>query len=251
MSLAANHPYTLQLPDFSGPLDLLLRLIEKEELEITAISLAVVADQYLTYVRNLDQPDPLTVAEFLTIAAQLVLIKSRALLPRREPPLPPEEDTAEYLARQLREYQRFKHAAHQLRTWEHEGRRMWERVSLPPQPSLPVASLAPQTVSALVHALQRRLALMDRAVEAVAVPRPKTITIDEMVERITERLSDQAFCSFEDLLALTTTRAEVIVALWSVLELFKRQIISLDQETMFTSISLGRGERFGEPYTSA
>src|SRR5215207_1012312 len=135
MPLATAHPYTLQLPDFAGPLDLLLRLIEKDELQITTISLAAVADQYLAYVRDLADPDPLTVAEFLAIAAQLLLIKSRALLPRPDPPVAiPDEDSGEQLARQLKEYQRFKQAAAQLRAWENEGRRTWERLTPPPQP---------------------------------------------------------------------------------------------------------------------
>lgn len=76
MALTPSPPYTLHLPNFAGPLDVLLRLIEKEEREITTISLALVADQYLAYVCELAEPDPLTVADFLALAAQLLLIKS-------------------------------------------------------------------------------------------------------------------------------------------------------------------------------
>src|SRR5437867_13381537 len=112
--------YTIQLPAFEGPLDLLLRLIEREELDITTIALAKVANEYLTHVRGLDDPDPAALSAFLVIAARLLLIKSRALLPRAVAPRGPEEpiDEGEELARQLREYRRYKQAAALLRTWD-------------------------------------------------------------------------------------------------------------------------------------
>ncbi len=250
MPLATAHPYTLQLPDFAGPLDLLLRLIEKDELEITTISLAAVADQYLAYVRNLADPDPLTVAEFLAIAAQLLLIKSRALLPRPEPPVVvADADSGEQLARQLRDYQRFKLAATQLREWESEGRRTWERLTPPPQPAVAPPTLPPHNVASLVSALSRRLQLLTVVPEPVVnLPTPKVMTIAEVAERLHQRLLGHAFISFEDVLNLATSRAEVIVTLWTVLELFKRQIISLEQPALFDPIGIGRGERFGEPW---
>ena len=250
MPLATAHPYTLLLPDFAGPLDLLLRLIEKDELQITTISLAAVADQYLAYVRDLVDPDPLTVAEFLAIAAQLLLIKSRALLPRPEPPVVvAAEDSGEQLARQLREYQQFKQAAAQLRAWENEGRRTWERLAPPPQPAVAPPALPPHNAASLVQALQRRLRLLtNEAQPAVNLPAPKVITIAEVAELLHGRLLGQAFISFEDILNIATTRAEVIVTLWTVLELFKRRIINVEQATLFDTISIGRGERFGEPW---
>ena len=127
MPLAVAPPYTLQLPDWAGPLDVLLRLIEKAELEITTISLAQVAEQYLAHVRALPDPAPLTVAEFLALAAQLLLLKSRALL---------------------------------LRQWEAEGRRTWELLAPPPMPNIAPPALLPHEVSGLVKALERRLRLL-------------------------------------------------------------------------------------------
>src|SRR5512137_2055525 len=103
-------PYQVRLPAFEGPLDLLLQLIEREKLDISSISLAQVADQFLAYVREMDQIAADTLADFLVVASRLVWIKSHLLLPQ---PLQPgddeqEEDPAEALARQLREYKRFK-----------------------------------------------------------------------------------------------------------------------------------------------
>src|SRR5438094_1219144 len=127
MIFQENLDYTIQLPVFEGPLDLLLRLIEREELDITAIALAQVADQYLAHVRALEAPDPAALSAFLVIAAKLLVIKSRALLPRPVAARGPDEapDEGEDLARQLRQYQRYKQAAALLRAWGDQGRRSY------------------------------------------------------------------------------------------------------------------------------
>ena len=126
--------YTITLPTFEGPLDLLLRLIERAELDITTIALAHVADQYLIHVRAMDEPDARALAEFVSLAARLLLIKSRALLPRPAAEIrggAAEDDAdAEALARQLREYQRYKQLAAVLRGWQDEERRTFLRLSL-------------------------------------------------------------------------------------------------------------------------
>ena len=99
-------PYLIDLPVYSGPLDLLLHLIERQELDITAISLAAVADQYLEQIERLKKNRLDQLMEFLVVAAKLLVIKSRALLPQAPPELTTEdeeEDPAEALARQLRE----------------------------------------------------------------------------------------------------------------------------------------------------
>jgi segregation and condensation protein A len=135
--LLTDTTYTVQIEGFEGPLDLLLRLIEREELDITTLALARVADAYLAYVRAMPAPDPADLSAFLLIAARLLLIKSRALLPRQPPPAPPDSsiDDAEQLVRQLREYQRYKQVAAVLRLWETEGRRSYARLAPPPLPA--------------------------------------------------------------------------------------------------------------------
>ena len=101
--------YKISTEVYSGPLDLLLQLIEKAELDITRLALAQVTDQYLEYMHNLEEQDAAEVSAFLVIAAKLVQIKSSALLPRSPvPSLEPEEDPGEMLARQLIIYKRFK-----------------------------------------------------------------------------------------------------------------------------------------------
>jgi segregation and condensation protein A len=244
MLLQESLDYTVQLPAFEGPLDLLLRLIEREELDITTIALAQVADEYLAQVRAMPTPDPAALSAFLVIAARLLLIKSRALLPRPAVSRGPDEpiDEGEELARQLREYQRYKQAAALLRTWDEQGRRAYTRVTAPP-PALP-QSKAPLdvTLSEMIAAVQRRMQLLLPLEDAATpLPAPKVITVPEMAERIRERLRRQAWFSFEDVLSLASQRVEIVVALWAVLELLKRRSIVVEQEQLFGPILIGRG----------
>lgn len=240
--------YTFQLPAFEGPLDLLLRLIEREELDITTIALAHVADQYLAHVRALDAPDPDALSAFLVIAARLLLIKSRALLPRPPAPRGSDEppDEGEELARQLREYQRYKQAAALLRAWDAQGRRSYARAAPPPTPALPRPEKLDVTLGEMIAAVQRRMQLLlPLDPPEVPLPAPKLITVAEMAARITGRLQAQTWFSFEDLLSLAVRRVEVIVALWSVLELLKRRAIVVEQAALFGPIMIGRGPNLG------
>src|SRR6266511_6280116 len=192
MILQEELDYTFQLPSFEGPLDLLLRLIEREELDITEIALAQVADQYLAHVRAMEAPDPGALSSFLVMAARLLLIKSRALLPRppaqRGPDDPPDE--AAELARQLREYQRYKQAAALLRAWEEGGRRSYMRVAPPVVPAQPRDSKLDVTLSDMLAAVPRRPQLpATMAPPELPPPAPNVVTVPEMAERIRERLA--------------------------------------------------------------
>ena len=116
--------FQLALPIFEGPLDLLLHLIEREELDVTNIALLAVTDQYMQYLHSGEHINLAAMADFIQIGAKLLLLKSRALLPRPAPGDPPvveEEDPSEDLARQLIEYKLFKEAAGQLRAIETAG----------------------------------------------------------------------------------------------------------------------------------
>jgi len=234
--------YTIQIDGFEGPLDLLLRLIERQELDITNIALASVADAYLSTVRALKSPDPAALSAFLVIAAKLLLIKSRALLPRPlTPALADQPDEAAQLIRQLQEYQRYKQAASLLRTWEEQGRRSYTRIAAPPVPA-PTDDRLDVKVVDLIAAVQRRMQLMlPLELPTIPMPAPKLITVAQVAERIRERLRGQAWFSFEDLLLLTVQRIEVIVTLWAVLEMLKRQAIVVEQHELFGPIQIGRG----------
>ena len=128
--------FQLALPIFEGPLDLLLHLIEREELDITNIALVQVADQYMEYIRASEQLNLDALADFIYIGARLLLLKSRALLPRpktEEELLSEYEDPTDDLARQLREYKLFREAAGQLREIEQAGLHSYPRIAPPPE----------------------------------------------------------------------------------------------------------------------
>src|SRR5579859_4790618 len=192
--------YTVQLPAFEGPLDLLLRLIEREELDITAIALAQVADAYLAHVRALDQPDPAALSAFLVIAAKLVLIKSRALLPRPAAQRTSDEalDTADDLVRQLHEYKRYKQAAGFLRQWQDQGYRSYTRQSAPPLPAFEQPVRLDVSLGDMIAAVQRRMQLLlPLNAPDVPLPKPKVITVPEMAIRVRSALERQAWIDFE------------------------------------------------------
>jgi segregation and condensation protein A len=236
--------YTISLPAFSGPLDLLLKLIEREELDITTIALAEVAEQYLAHVRSLEAPEPQALAEFVSLAARLLLIKSRALLPR--PPTASrsavvEDPDAEALAQQLREYRRYKQVAALLRVWQEQDRRTFLRLA----PLELELDLAPPPVThslnELIGALQRRLQLRLPFDEATVISLSPRLTVEQVVARVHERLEHQAWFSFDDLFGALVSREDVIVTFWAVLELLKRRTISIEQDQLFGRISIGRG----------
>ncbi|ABU60369.1 segregation and condensation protein A [Roseiflexus castenholzii] len=235
--------YTVTLPIFEGPLDLLLRLIEREELDVTGVALAHVADQYLAHVRTMDAPDPASLSAFLVVAARLMLLKSRALLPRpsiisdQEP-----DDEGESLVRQLQEYQRFRRLAALLR--RSEGQRMYPRLAMPPAPR---PARLDHTIADLIAAMQRRMQLMlPLDPPPMTLPAPKMVTVGEMIDRIRSYLQERPWVAFEEMIALAAHRVEIVVAFWAVLELWKRHVVVVEQAGLFGVIVIRRGVLFGK-----
>jgi segregation and condensation protein A len=181
------------------------------------------------------------------IAARLLLIKSRALLPR--PPAPSADgqpDDAEQLVRQLQEYQRYKQAAALLRAIDDRGLRSYTRIA---PPALPVREPSNErlevSLDQLIAAVQQRIQLMlPLEPEAIPLPTRKILTVAQVGQRIRERLQQQEWFSFEDLLSLSLQRVEVIVTLWAVLEMLKRHAIVVEQPELFGQILIGRGSAF-------
>jgi segregation and condensation protein A len=229
--------YTIELPAFSGPLDLLLALIERQELDITAISLAKVTAQYLAQIELLKQDRVDELIDFLVIGARLVLIKSRALLPQ-DPVVGEdldEEDPAEALIRQLHRYRRFKQAANWLGEREKMGLRTYLRVAPPPklQGRLDMSEVSTAELLEAVRAALLRAASLE---ESVSVARPRTITIADQIRHLRYRTRDGARVSFETLLSDKATRLEISVTLLAVLELIKRREVYAVQDEMFGPI---------------
>lgn len=236
MSVSAPH-YTIDLPAFSGPLDLLLALIDRQELDITAISLAKVTAQYLEQIERLKQDRVEELIDFLVVGARLVLIKSRALLPQE--PLGgeegEEEDPAEALIRQLTRYRRFKQAAGWLGEREKQGLRTYLRVAPPPklQGRLDMSDIS---TAELLEAVREALLRAANLEESVSVARPRTITIADQIRHLRLRTQAGSSVPFESLLSEKATRLEISVTLLAVLELIKRREIYAVQDELFGPI---------------
>lgn len=230
--------YRVALDVYEGPLDLLLRLIERQELDITRVSLALVTDQYLEYIARLVEVKSDDLADFLVVAAKLLVIKSKSLLPPPAVVEPEaEEDIGEQLARQLAEYRRFKQAAGNLRLLEQRGWRTYVRLAATPklQPQITPGSLAPaQLVSALMQALaeQPMLESVDTVVQ------PVHVHITDCIRTIRELLAQHDRLAFSQALTCAHSRLEVIVLFLAVLELVKQQHILVEQDELYGEIYL-------------
>jgi segregation and condensation protein A len=241
--------YTISLPTFEGPLDVLLRLIERAELDITTISLAHVADQYLEHVRTLDIPDTRALADFVALASRLLLIKSHALLPRSATAQARKgaaaEKDARALVQQLREYQRYKKAARLFKRWQDEGRQTFPHTAplrVVVQPHFPPLQ---HTVADLERAMrQRKRPAAAQAAPAATLTLVRRLSVGEVVTRVDSHLTARPSIPLDALLSQTSTRQEIVVTFWAVLELLKQRRILAVQAALFGPITIERGAKF-------
>ena len=220
----------VQLEIFEGPLDLLLHLIKKNEVSITDIPIATITEQYLATLEVMQTFNLDVAGEFLVMAATLIHIKSRMLLPMADDEDDEEEegtDPREELVRRLLEYQRFKDAADQLERRELLTRDVFVR-SVAPAEEIPAPGFREVSVFELLTALKR---VLDRL--------PKDVVHEVMLEKITVRekmtllldhLRTQGKILFDSLFAEVTTRMEVVVTFLAMLELVKVRAIRIFQE---------------------
>ncbi len=231
--------YQISLPVFSGPLDLLLHLIERQEFDITTISLVKVTKQYLDQIEQLKENRIENLIDFLVVAARLVQIKSRALLPQT-PVFPgdeEEEDPAEALIRQLKAYKRFKQAAVWFQEREEAGLRTYLRVAPPPklEGALDMTGI---TVESLITAVQDALARGETKTDSVAIARPRRVTIEGQIKLLRSRLKLHGRSQFHDLLPAKAEQVEVAITLLAVLELIKRRELTASQPELFGPIEV-------------
>lgn len=236
----AANAVAVDLPAFSGPLDLLLHLIERQELDITAISLTAVAEQYLAQMATFQDQKIEHLIDFLVIGARLVLIKSRALLPQNPVTIAgeeEEEDPAAALIRQLRRYKRFKEAAAWFQARETAGLRTYLRVAPPPRLEGKL-DLSGVTAETLLAAVRNALSRAAEREESVIIVRPRRITIEGQMSRLRRQVSRRTTIGFAELLSNQATRVEVAVTLLAVLELMKRREIRAEQPEPFGPIAI-------------
>lgn len=247
--------YTIDIPVFNGPLDLLLHLIERQELDITAISLVSVTAQYLQQIEEMKKNRIEQLIDFLVVAARLVQIKSRALLPQLEVKIDgeeEEEDPAEALIRQLRMYKRFKEAAKWFGHREAMGLKTYLRVAPPPKIESKL-DMSGVTLDGLVTAVQAALARAAEREESVSIVQPRRITIEGQMSKLRRWTQRGSGFEFKQLLSTESSRIEVSITLLALLELIKRREIVAHQEEMFGPIFIqkrGSGDTTHAPQSA-
>jgi segregation and condensation protein A len=231
--------YTVQTAVYEGPLDLLLDLIERAELDITTLSLAAVTEQYLDYLHHLEETQADEISAFLVIAAKLIQIKSEALLPRPPVREAGEEDLGATLVEQLKLYKRFKEIANLLGERESQNLHTYLRLATPPkiEGKLDLTNI---TVADLIEAAQEVYSKeIEKQSLGTVISAPK-VTIREKIELISKRLGAAEHAHFRELLGDNPTRIEIVVTFLALLELVKRYRVSARQEGLFTDIEIER-----------
>lgn len=230
--------YVFKHEKFEGPLQLLLDLIEKETLSISEISLSKVADEYLAHVKTLGAINPDELAEFLVVAAQLMLIKSRSLLPSIK--LNEEElSSIEELERRLEEYRRIRERASALKERAALGLRIHARESffgLPPV-FFPPPGVGLENLKAAFEAFVAALPKLEKLVEERI---KKVVSLEEKIAHIRSFLNNVVERAFSDIVRGAHERTDVIVSFLAILELARQRFVDLDQSKPFGDITIKR-----------
>lgn len=230
-------PAELHLPAFDGPLELLLHLIERNDLDITAISLVAVADQYLAAIRTDEGFDPGALADFVAIGAKLIYLKSRALLPRPpvDPDLEDEEDVGQELVDLLNEYRRMASVADMLQERQELGLRHHTRMAaapLPPEgPGLDGVTV--ELMRKIMLNVLRRRPSEPRAV----VPRQR-VSLSQRISILRDRLHSRGRFSFREAISECDTRLDIVLSFLAVLELLKSGECDARQDALWGDIEV-------------
>ena len=236
--------YPVRVQNFEGPLDLLLHLIKKNEVSIYDVSIVLITQQYVEYIDLMHEMDLDVAGEFLVMAATLIHIKSRMLLPRPDPAQQePEEDPRDALIQRLLEHQKFKAAAELLHERETVRSAQWGR------PDSSVAAIAgesfePELEVDLFSLIAAFSNVLERAKQRPPVPLPlEQVPIETRIEQLMARLSETEACGFEDLFADAHTRGDLVTTFLALLEMIRLKLVRVFQIVAFGSIRVYKRAR--------
>ena len=233
-------PYQVHIQQFEGPLDLLLHLIESAEVDIKDVFVSEITQEYLRYMDELEGLDMDTASEFLAMAATLVYIKSRQLLPRPPKEQPEEEDPEALLIRQLYEYKAFKKAGEELQRLNEALQgvytRLPEDVPLPPQE----ITLSGATMQELYQSFFTLLHTQPdvQPVNPLHQVRQDAYTVRMQIAKIRRLFAQREELAFEELFGAHPERMEIIVTFMALLEMIGHGEIHLRQPAPFAPIRL-------------
>ncbi len=226
--------HNLKIQQFEGPLDLLLSLIEERKLDITTIALAEVTEHFLQYLKQLQSIDPTSLADYLAIAAKLLVIKSKAILPTLE--IEQEEEDAGFdLEGKLLLYKKFKEVAKYLKDLDNKRKQGFlrtitfeQKISFFPDPNITTKEL---------HTCI--LTVLNSLKELDNLPKAKlkeAISIQEKIDHLRNSLSLQVETKLSDLLKTAKNKGEIIITFLALLELIKQKVFVADQEALFAEV---------------
>lgn len=233
-----NKSFRVVLSDYDGPLDLLLDMVKRAKIRIEDIFISDITEQYLKAMEGLEQLDMEQAADFIDVAATLLEIKSRTLLPRPESvELPPEEDPKVDLINRLEEYRLFKEASEKMRT-----REVINMFSRAPDESVgqPRLVLKDMTTDGLVKALRK---MFEKLGTRQQVFKQRKIDLDpftvaDKMQYITARVSSAERVTFDELFGEDFTLNEIVTTFMALLELLKNQVVCAEQNEIFDTITI-------------
>lgn len=230
--------YNVKLEQFEGPLDLLLELINKEKMNITNISLAKITDQYLEYLEKREDINLMNLADFLTVAAKLILIKSKALLPLLDLSNDEEEEIFD-LEKQLEEYKKFKLIAVELeKILKNEFQSFSRDNFLEIKPVFsPPEGVGGEELRNVYEDILGQIPMLEKLEEERIT---RVISLKEKIDNLKEILSRKVEFSFSEIVKKGQDKAEIIVSFLAVLEMVKRRIVAVEQNEIFYDIKLKR-----------
>jgi len=238
LSIISPHTsdYTVETRVYEGPLDLLLQLIERAELDITEVSLAQLTDKYLEHLHSISDVATEEVSAFLVIAAKLIQIKSEVLLPRHSEN-DVEEDVGQELVRQLKLYKRFKEISKILRDYEESGSRTYLRIAPTPniESKIDVSGINLDDLLVAAQSVLLKSKPDAQLDNVITIPR---ITIRQKINLIAQFLKHSEQGTFQQLLSKEPTHEEIVVTFLAMLELVKRHLVQVWQESLFGGIEI-------------
>jgi segregation and condensation protein A len=232
--------YKVKLEIFEGPLDLLLYLIKRDEIDVYDISIERITRQYLEYLQTFKELNIDLAGEFVAMAANLIYLKSRSLLPVDQQP--PEEDAEEEdprwdLIRQLIEYKKFKEAGGQLHLRELEQERIFAREGGSSPPAEGLLQLGEVGIFQLINAFQNVIKRVEARQDLQEVPGER-FSVSEKIETILQRIGAGGRIRFSDLFGPVVSRVEVVVTFIALLELIRLKQVRAIQKNIFDEIEI-------------
>jgi len=228
--------YQVKTEKFEGPMELLLELIEKEKLSITELNLAHVADQYLEHIKSNENIHLDNLADFLSVASKLILIKSRALLPFLEF-TDEEEEEIKDLAKQLEEYKKFKEASIKIGKIAELQRICHSREGFSGVKSVfyPPENINGFDLKKYFQLILNEIPVIEKLEKEIVA---EVVTLEEKINDLQNTLRQRVESSFQELVSSASEKVDVIVSFLAVLEMVKQRIIHAEQNELFQDIKL-------------